>query len=507
MNDLLHVHGQDESHSSSIEHGDMGHEEMPYRATSILSVPDFNGDGSVDNADLRDIISRYEAVEGNDLYHPLYDLNANGEIDREDIEEVIHAWGEDVPLLDQQIAQATQATVQYYGSGGQEQAIADGYIPLTQELQGHGIHYYNPALESEVGNLEELDIERPLGLNYDNEGNLQAVFYLRFPNTLEATVENPLAGLTIDPADDFPPSSFDGLTDDDWHNHQSMWFTGVGDLNSELVYFDEDTPFDTVVDRLEQIDFEVFPESDQGFRSKFWMMHGWFHSLNPDGTFAITNPNAGLYAPQELGVHGGHGGHDGNGSGESSPLIAGTYAGEGLIGTDGDDRINGFDGDDWIQGGLGDDSIWGSHGNDWIRGDDDYTSEGGNDMLYGGPGHDLIFGHGGSDRLFGGADNDQLVGGEGDDLLRGSLGHDILTGNGGSDRFIIAVSEGTDIITDFEIELDSLVLYTGITSDTISIAQLDSNTALSFGDETLAILNGVNADDLMAKSDSVFVDV
>ena len=128
-------------------------------------------------------------------------------------------------------------------------------------------------------------------------------------------------------------------------------------------------------------------------------------------------------------------------------------------------------------------------------------------MLYGGPGHDLIFGHGGNDRLFGGADNDQLVGGEGDDLLRGSLGHDILTGNGGSDRFIIAVGEGTDIITDFEIDFDSLVLYTGITSDTISITQLDSNTALSFGDETLAILNGVNADDLMAKSDRVFVDV
>lgn len=128
-------------------------------------------------------------------------------------------------------------------------------------------------------------------------------------------------------------------------------------------------------------------------------------------------------------------------------------------------------------------------------------------MLYGGPGHDLIYGHGGNDRLFGGTEDDRLVGGEGDDLLRGSLGYDILTGDEGSDSFVLAVSEGTDIITDFEIEYDTLVLYTGITSDTISITQLDNNTALSFADETLAILNGVNADNLMAASDSVFLNV
>ena len=473
-------------------------------ATSILSVPDLNGDGSIDNADMRDIISRYEAVEGEDLYHPLYDLNANGEIDNYDLETVIHELGSDVPLIDQQVAQATQATMKYYGSGGQEQAIADGYIPSTQELQGHGIHYYNPTLEAELGNSEELDIERPLGLNFNNEGSLQAIYYVRFPNILEATSEDTSTGIEIDPADDFPPSSFDTLTDDDWHTHESMWFSGAGNLNSELVYFDEDTPSEAAISRLEQIDFQVFPASDQSLRPKIYMMHGWFHSFNPNGRFAITNPNLGLYAPQELGVHGGHEGH---GSGDSDPLISGTDLGEELIGTDGNDRINGFGGDDWIQAGLGDDSVWGSYGNDWIKGDDDYTFEAGDDMLYGGPGHDLLYGHGGSDRLFGGTDNDQLVGGEGDDLLRGSLGYDILTGDAGSDSFVLAMGEGTDIITDFEIESDTLVFYTGITSETVSMTQLDNNTALSFGDETLAILNGVNAEDLMAASDSAFMDV
>ncbi|MEL7010938.1 MAG: hypothetical protein AAGM29_20410 [Cyanobacteria bacterium J06588_4] len=500
MSNLLH---EEQSHSSSINHEEMNHHQMHGSAASILSVPDLNGDGNVDNADLRDIIARYEAVDGDDLYHPLYDLNANGEIDHEDIEEVIHAWGEDVPLLDQQIAQATQATMPYYGSGGQEQAIADGYIPSTQEAMGHGIHYYNFQLAAEIGNSEELDIEHPVGLNFDNEGNLIAVFYLRLPTTLEATPEDPL-GLTIDPADDFPPASFDTLTADDWHVHQSAWLTGVGNLDSESVYFEEAVPTEAVVSRVQQAEFQLFPESDQFYSPKFWMLHGWFHSFNPNGTFAITNPNAGLYGVEELGVHGNHGGHHG---GDSDSLIVGTDFGEGLYGTDENDRINGFGGDDWIQGGLGDDSIWGSHGNDWIRGDDDYTSEGGDDMLYGGPGDDLIFGHGGSDRLFGGTDNDRLVGGEGDDLLRGSLGFDILTGDGGSDSFVLAMGEGTDIITDFKIDYDTLVFYTGITSDTVSITQLDSNTAISFADETLAILNGINAEDLIAAGGDVFVDV
>ncbi len=61
-------------------------------------------------------------------------------------------------------------------------------------------------------------------------------------------------------------------------------------------------------------------------------------------------------------------------------------------------------------------------------------------------------------------------------------------------------------MTDFQIEFDTLVFYTGITSETVSITQLDNNTALSFGDETLAILNEVKAEDLIAAGGDVFLD-
>ncbi len=465
----------------------------------LLTVADFNGDGQVDMSDFEDISSRYDSETGDEQYHILYDLNADGAINEDDLVQTMDDIGKDVPLLDQQIAQATQATMKYYGPGGLEQAIADGYLPNIPEVKGHGIHYANLGIFLATKNLEQTNLNLPVGLNYDAEGNLLAVYYLREPITQEATPENPLAALLIDQNNDFPPDSFDGLSAEDWHQHQSIWITNAGSLDSEAVYYDEFVPIDAIVSRIEAANFQFFPESDKFYTPKVWMLHGWFHSFNSNGTFAITNPDVALYAPEELGVHGGHN------SGSSTPFIGGTDAGEGLFGTDEDDRLNGFDGDDWILGGLGDDSIWGSHGNDWIRGDDDNSSEGGDDMLYGGPGQDLIWGNVGDDRLFGGTEDDRLHGEEGDDLIRGGLGYDILTGGEGLDDFVLVAGEGTDIITDLELEFDTIVLYGGITTETISIEQLNSDTAISFNNENLAILGGVNADDLLAASADVFL--
>ena len=506
---------RDRHHDVRSQHNENGHHlpDTEHLATPLLTVADFDGNGEVNIADLRDLISHYNSETGDEDYHILYDLDANGAIDSRDLIKAIRTFGADVPLIDRQIARATQATMKYYGSDGLTNALADGYIPFTQEAMGHGIHYYNPALASVIGNAEVIDIEQPVGLNYDAAGNLIAVFYIRTPQTLEPTPENPLAGLFVDPADDFPPESFDTLTADDWHTHQSAWITGVGNLNSEIVYYEEDVPTEAIISRAEQNNFQFFPETDQFYNPKFWMLHGWFHSFNSRGTFAITNPDAALYAVEELGVHGGHDGHDGHDghnenphdNSENNPLIAGTDEGEQLFGTEDSDRISGFGGYDWIIAGLGNDSVWGGGGNDRIEGDDPNLAEGGDDMLYGGPGNDQIEGHGGNDRLFGGTEDDLIYGGEGDDLIRGGLGHDIVTGGAGADSFVLVSTEGTDIITDFDLELDTIVLYGGITTETITIDPLNQDTAIGFNNETLAILSGVDANELIAVSDDVFL--
>lgn len=79
-------------------------------------------------------------------------------------------------------------------------------------------------------------------------------------------------------------------------------------------------------------------------------------------------------------------------------------------------------------------SAWGNTGNNTFTGNslaNEFLGLAGNDTLNGG---------GGNDTLDGGANNDSLTGGTGNDLL---------TGGTGADRFVYAVGDGLDTITDF----------------------------------------------------------
>mgnify|MGYP001038765720 CR=1 FL=1 len=200
----------------------------------------------------------------------------------------------------------------------------------------------------------------------------------------------------------------------------------------------------------------------------------------------------------------------------NSSLIGGTFEAETLLGTAENDLFNAGDGNDTVAGGLGDDQIYGSFGDDVLRGDANTRSpggsEGGNDTLFGGLGNDRLGGKGGNDQLFGGADDDEIWGDDGDDLLRGGLGNDTLTGDDfsggqGIDTFVLAVGEGTDTITDFELGIDQLALTAGLTFEQLFITTEGSSAVIAVGDETLAILNGVEATSLIDNSDTIFTQI
>ncbi|WP_380940665.1 Calx-beta domain-containing protein [Sphingomonas floccifaciens] len=114
-----------------------------------------------------------------------------------------------------------------------------------------------------------------------------------------------------------------------------------------------------------------------------------------------------------------------------------------------------------VVGGNGAGSIIGTEGEDYLAGGN------GADTLTGLAGHDLLVGGNGDDRLFGGADrdvlygdggNDLLDGGSGNDVLFGGKGSDTLTGGSGADRFHFAKADGADVITDFNVMEDRIVL-------------------------------------------------
>lgn len=96
---------------------------------------------------------------------------------------------------------------------------------------------------------------------------------------------------------------------------------------------------------------------------------------------------------------------------------------------------------------------------------DKLTGKGGGDKILGKQNNDYIYGEGGNDKLSGGTGNDvlnggdgkdKLLGGKGDDVIYGGNGSDKLTGNSGDDLFIL--SEGKDVIKDFNIKQDTLGL-------------------------------------------------
>jgi len=179
--------------------------------------------------------------------------------------------------------------------------------------------------------------------------------------------------------------------------------------------------------------------------------------------------------------------------GSDNDVLQGEQGRDLLIGGTGNDRLAGGDDNDVLRGGSGNDRIIGGTGNDVLRGDNDndrLIGDAGDDLLQGGRGRDLLVGGVGNDQLDGGADNDVLQGGAGNDRMVGGTGDDRLIGGQGRDLFVLSTGLGTDIIQDFRKGMDKIELSGALRFGNISISQTSRNTFITFGNKTLAQLNG-----------------
>ncbi|MEM1293469.1 MAG: hypothetical protein AAGH67_18560, partial [Cyanobacteria bacterium P01_H01_bin.162] len=87
--------------------------------------------------------------------------------------------------------------------------------------------------------------------------------------------------------------------------------------------------------------------------------------------------------------------------------------------------------------------------------------------------------------------DDLLMGTDGDDLLDGLLGDDIYTGGAGADKFVLAIAQGIDTITDFEVGLDQISLG-GLTPEGVKFFELSSDTlVLTQSNELIGVVQGV----------------
>lgn len=98
------------------------------------------------------------------------------------------------------------------------------------------------------------------------------------------------------------------------------------------------------------------------------------------------------------------------------------------------------------------DTIFGNSGNDELIG------RAGADLLDGGSNNDRLMGSAGDDVLRGQSGFDSLFGGRGRDELDGGKGDDKLFGQAGIDNFIFGTGYDRDVVSDYEQNIDNIVL-------------------------------------------------
>ncbi len=178
---------------------------------------------------------------------------------------------------------------------------------------------------------------------------------------------------------------------------------------------------------------------------------------------------------------------------QGKDILRGSAGNDVIFALGGNDKIRTGSGQDKVLAGDGNDRVVGCAGNDLLlggAGNDRLIGDAGNDVLQGGRGRDLLIGGIGNDLLLGGADDDVIRGGSGNDRLVGGVGDDQLTGGQGKDRFVLSAGLGTDTIQDFDKGMDKIELSGVLRFGNISISQTSRNTFITFGNKTLAQLNG-----------------
>jgi Ca2+-binding RTX toxin-like protein len=198
-------------------------------------------------------------------------------------------------------------------------------------------------------------------------------------------------------------------------------------------------------------------------------------------------------------------GGDGNDQifgGGGTDKIFGQSGNDRLIGNGGQDRLLGAGGSDTIKGGGGADTVKGGGSSDQIKGgghndllignggtdqlfgnagNDTLKGSAGKDQLNGGGGSDILSGGGGADRLVGGKGHDQLSGNAGHDFLEAGRGNDTLSGNAGADTFAFSRGHGKDVVTDFEVGIDTIEIGRGASRmRALDFVQDGSDVVVSF---------------------------
>jgi len=238
-------------------------------AKPLLSVADFSGDGIVDNTDLMLLGN----VIDKGKYIAFFDRNVDGKVNLKDVNAASQDLGSASTDLDREITEVYWATTKYHALGT---AALDGYVPFTPVAVGHGRHWLQPFTFASSAYPNEPQRAKPEGLNYNKDGQIQAVYWGQ-----SALTDSSGHIISEPPADFFTPGSANEPIN--WHHHENACITNLGFIDK--VHYQEGVSPVQCIQRQGLAD---------GISTSFYMMHLWLYYLNPNGAFSMTHPCAGM---------------------------------------------------------------------------------------------------------------------------------------------------------------------------------------------------------------------
>lgn len=264
----------------------------------ILSVADFNGDGTVTEKDIT-IIKKAVKKEN---YYAFYDVNLDGKLDRRDIRRAKHDLGLSSNLTEQLLAYLFHRTKQYQLIDSPEEMMATGFSTIADSIAGHGQHWID-FVDPVEGNFW-----RPNGLNFSkNDQTVKGVFWSKdaIPVFENGATDYPTPGglwetQRVIAFADTPPI-FTGDPSEVWHTHAGLCITAEGTFESPVISLNQHTTF-AECQALPSI-YKV-PGTNYNPWFNQWMLHAWMFDLNPNGIFGNTHPCVDPQSPDEATING-----------------------------------------------------------------------------------------------------------------------------------------------------------------------------------------------------------
>lgn len=280
----------------------------------LLSVADFNSDGDVTYGDIIMLKSALHEKK----YIALYDRNADGKFNRQDLYQAWSELGQLSSKTDQQLAKMYQRFRHIQGVSGHAQIDSMNYAPFGGALAFHGQHWLNSAGQFSIAGLRTADPFIAEGLNVTSDGSsVPALFWgeQAVPLFNDPTAAGGLSTLDwpsptgvwnsqqVQAFADSPPDFFADTTEDQWHKHAGACIT-VQDLGNGPVHIIDQHMSNAECQATPSLQKTVFNGQEINPWGNFWMLHAWMFELNPNGVFGNVHPCIDPDAPSESDVNG-----------------------------------------------------------------------------------------------------------------------------------------------------------------------------------------------------------